>query len=208
VDATAKIGTGGRLHIRGALATNPVAADLRIDANGIDLVPLRPYFEARTNIIVTRGAVAAKGRVIYASTGPESPRASYAGDVPVSDFGSLDRPTSQELVRWKTLTLTGVDTASAPVKIGLGAVALDQFYARLILDSDATLNLRRLLAPDAATPVGADGDFDAVRNSNCGLPPPQAIDKNCRCRSAVSRCPTEKCSFRIFSSNPIIRRIS
>jgi len=155
IDATAKIGTGGRLHMRGALATNPVNADLRIDANGIDLVPLRPYFEAQTNIIVTSGAVAAKGRVIYASTGPESPRASYAGDLTVSDFDSLDRPTSQELVRWKTLTLTGVNTASAPFKIALGAVALDQFYARLILDSDATLNLHRLLAPDAATPVPA-----------------------------------------------------
>ena len=175
VDATAKIGTGGRLHIRGALATNPVNADLRIDATGIDLVPLRPYFEAQTNIIVTSGAIAAKGRVIYASTGPDSPRASYAGDVTVSNFGSLDRPTSQELVRWKTLTLTGVDTASAPVKIGLGAVALDGFYARLILDSDATLNLRRLLVPDAATPVPAPTVTSTLSGTaTAELPPPRS----------------------------------
>lgn len=174
IDATAKIGTGGRLHMRGALATNPVAADLRIDANGIDLVPLRPYFEAQTNVIVTSGAVSAKGRMIYASTGSDS-RASYAGDVTVSNFGSLDRPTSQELMRWKTLTLTGVDAASAPVKIALGAIALDQFYARLILDSDATLNLQRLLAPDAATPVPTPSVTSKVTGTaTAELPPPRS----------------------------------
>jgi uncharacterized protein involved in outer membrane biogenesis len=175
MDATARIGTSGRLHMRGAVATNPLNADLRIDANGIDLVPLRPYFEAQTNIIVTSGAVAAKGRVVYTSTGPESPSASYAGDVTVSNFGSLDRPTSQELVRWKTLTLTGVDTQSAPVKIGLGAVALDQFYARLILDSDATLNLHRLLAPDAATPAPAPTVTSTLSGAaTAELPPPRS----------------------------------
>lgn len=175
IDATARIGTGGRLRMRGALATNPVAADLRIDANGIDLVPLRPYFETQTNIIVTSGAVAAKGRMIYASTGPEGSRASYEGDVTVRDFGSLDRPTSQELVRWKTLTLSGVNAASAPAKIALGAVTLDQFYARLILDSDATLNLNRLLAPDAAAPAPAPIVTSTVSGTaTAELPPPRS----------------------------------
>ena len=70
----------------------------------------------------------------------------------MSEFGSLDRPTGQELVRWKTLTLTGVDSGSAPVRLTIGAVALDDFYARLIVNPDATLNLQQLLtAPAAAT---------------------------------------------------------
>ena len=89
---------------------------------------------------------------------PGGTRTTYAGDVTISDFGALDRPTGQELVRWKTLTLTGVDTASAPPRLALGAVALDDFYARLIVNADATLNLQLLMAsPDAAaaTPAAA-----------------------------------------------------
>ncbi len=150
IEATARIGAAGRLRVSGGFATNPFAADWRIDAAGIDLMPLRPYFESRTNIVVTGGAVAAKGRVIYTTTGTSGPRASYAGDVTVSDFGSLDRPLSQELMRWKTLTLTGVDAATEPFKLALGAVTLEQFYARLIVNPDATLNLQRLLAPESA----------------------------------------------------------
>jgi uncharacterized protein involved in outer membrane biogenesis len=146
VDLAARIGATGRIRVAGATGTNPPSGDWRVDASALDLVPLRPYFESRTNVAVTSGAVTAKGRVSFAGSGPGGPRATYVGDVAINDFNSLDRPTSQELVRWKTLTLTGVDMTSDPTTVALGAVALDQFYARLIVNPDGTLNLQRLLA--------------------------------------------------------------
>jgi hypothetical protein len=54
------------------------------------------------------------------------------------------------LVRWKSLTFSGVDVSTAPRKVALGAIALDQFYARVIINPDATLNLQRLLSPEAS----------------------------------------------------------
>ena len=152
IAVTARIGSSGRLRVRGAVVADPLAADWKIDATGIDLVPFRPYIESRTNIVVTSGSVAAKGRLTYAASRAGTPRARYAGDVTVANFGSLDRPTSQELVRWKTLALTGVDTASEPLNVAVGAVRMDQFYARVILDADATLNLQQLLAPESPRP--------------------------------------------------------
>ena len=65
VDIAARIGAHGRLHAAGALATDPLAGDWRIDVRAIDLAPLRPYFEDRTNVIVTSGALSAKGRLAY-----------------------------------------------------------------------------------------------------------------------------------------------
>ncbi|HMA31289.1 MAG TPA: DUF748 domain-containing protein, partial [Casimicrobiaceae bacterium] len=150
IEAFVRVGKAGRIRIAGALGTQPTNLDWRIDATGIDLVPLRPYFESQTNIVVAAGTVAAKGRLTFAAADRGPPRAAFAGDVTVSDFDSLDRPESQELMRWKTLAFTGVDVVSEPLKIGLGAVALDTFYARIILNADATLNLQQLLAPQSA----------------------------------------------------------
>ena len=147
VDFTARIGSGGRVHAAGAMVTQPFAIDWKIDVGGVDLLPLRPYFEAQTNVIVTSGALTAKGRLTYGGTLAGRTGRGLRGDVTISDFGALDRPTAQELVRWKTLTLTGVDVADTPRKVALGAIALDQFYARLIVNPDATLNLQRLLSP-------------------------------------------------------------
>ena len=157
IEVTARIGSSGRLRVRGAVVADPLAADWKIDATGIELVPFRPYIESRTNIVVTSGSVAAKGRLTYAASRAGTPRARYAGDVTVANFGSLDRPTSQELVRWKTLALTGVDTASEPLNVAIGAVRMDQFYARVILDANATLNLQKLLAPESAAVTAAPG---------------------------------------------------
>jgi hypothetical protein len=144
----------GRMTLKGTVVAQPLKIDCRFDAAGIDLVALRPYYEPTTNIIVTGGSVATKGRLTYAA-GQGGARARYTGDVMVSNFGSLDRPTSQDLVRWKTLTLTAVDAALEPFNVSLGAVAADGFFARIILNADATLNLQQLLAPQSAAAQGA-----------------------------------------------------
>jgi len=99
--------------------------------------------------------VSAKGRLTYAAMQGGSPRARYTGDVTVGNFSSLDRPTSQDLMRWKTLTITGVDAATEPFAATLGAVAMDEFYARVIVNADATLNLQQLLAPESAAAQAA-----------------------------------------------------
>ncbi len=156
-----RVGSAGRVQFVGALATNPVSTDGRISASGLDLVSLRPYFEARTNVVVTSGALGLKGRLTFDTSPPGPGRATYAGDVSITDFGSLDRPTSQELLRWKSLSLSSVDAASEPFKLALATVALDQFYARIIVNPDATLNLQRLLAPEAAAADASGGESAA-----------------------------------------------
>ncbi len=57
---------GGHRHqvqFNGEIPANPVSVDWRVDASGLDLVQLRPYFEARTMSIVASGAVGAKGHL-------------------------------------------------------------------------------------------------------------------------------------------------
>ncbi|HEX6792587.1 MAG TPA: DUF748 domain-containing protein [Casimicrobiaceae bacterium] len=150
VDAAIRVGTGGRLRLRGSVATDSFATDLRVDAAKIDLVPLRPYFESRTNIVLTRGAVSAQGRVAFATARGAASSARYTGDVTFTDLATLDRPTSQELVRWKSLAITGIDAKPEPLHVTVGAIAMDGFYARVILNDDATLNVARLLVPQPA----------------------------------------------------------
>ena len=145
IDFTARFAQGGRARASGLLATRPFAIDWKVDVAQVDLLPLRPYFEAQTNVIVTSGALTANGRLAYGGTSATA----FAGNTTISDFGALDRPTSQELMRWKSLTFSGVDVSDAPRKVALGAIALDEFYARLIVNPDATLNLQRVLSPAA-----------------------------------------------------------
>jgi len=137
----------------GAMTTRPFGIDWKVDLAQLDLLPVRPYFEAQTNVIVTSGALTANGRVTYGGSTPSGPAATFAGSTTISDFGALDRPTAQELVRWKTLTISGVDVADTPRKVALGAIALDEFYARLIINPEGSINLQQLFAPTATAPA-------------------------------------------------------
>lgn len=150
-DLAARVGARGRVRVKASASAQPLAADAVIQTSAFDLVPLRPYYESRTNVIVTSGEVNARGRLTYAARDGAMPQVRYVGNVVVNDFGSLDRPASQELVRWKTLAVTTADVSTEPLRVSLGAVALDGFYARLILDAEGKLNVLRLLASPAET---------------------------------------------------------
>ena len=79
IDFTARIGSAGRAHAAGTLATRPFAIDWKIDVDGVDLLPLAPYFEAQTNVIVTERRDERQGSRHHAGASrPDPPPASPA----------------------------------------------------------------------------------------------------------------------------------
>ena len=153
-----RVGDRGRVAVNGAFATNPSSANLALDANGLALAPLQPYLDDVVNVTVTAGSVDAKGRlVIGAASGNAPPSVTFNGSLNVADFASLDKPTTRDLARWKTLVLEGVKAASNPQALTIEAVRLSDFYARVIVYEDATLNLARLLTPGTAPVPPAPG---------------------------------------------------
>jgi hypothetical protein len=143
----ARLGERGRLSVAGPLTTNPFAIDARVDASGVALVPLKQYAESRVNILLAGGVVAAKGRLALDASDPAGAKATWKGNVAVTDFAALDKPTSSDLARWKALALDDLDVTSAPFRLSVARIALDDYYARVIVYPDGTLNLTRLLTP-------------------------------------------------------------
>lgn len=156
VRVSAQTGNGGRVSLEGPLSTNPFAARVKVTASGIALAPLQPYLDPYVDVTISAGTLAADGRLEVGDPGAPaaSGRARFAGDVTISQFASLDKPLGEDLARWGRLTITGVDVATAPARVAIGAVALEDYFARVIVYDDATLNLVRLLRP--ARPAAAD----------------------------------------------------
>ena len=152
----ARVGNRGRVSFAGPLKTNPVALAGQLDASGLDLVPVRSYVESHVNVSLTGGLVGAKGRVTLDLPEGGAVRATWKGDVSVSDFAALDKPTSSDLARWKALTVTGLDVATEPFRLAIDRIAAEDYFARVIVYQDGTLNLQRLLTPGAAPEPAPD----------------------------------------------------
>ena len=156
VTLRARVGERGRIAFEGPVTAQPLAVEGRVEASGLALVALKPYFEPRVNVVLTDGTLAAKGRLSIAAPDGAPLRAAWTGDVAITDFAALDKPTASDLARWKTLALDGLDVVSEPFRAAVARVGVDEFFARIVVYPDGSINLRRLLTPGASPEPAPD----------------------------------------------------
>ena len=176
----ATVNKTGRLAVSGPLTTNPVAGRMNVDVRTVDLAPFQPYVDQALNIGITGGAVSAKGVLDFDLPPAGQPKVGYAGDVNVTDFASVDKPTSQDLLKWKSLHVGGVKSTLEPLQVGADEVALADFYSRLIVNPDGTFNLQGL-----AKRPGAGGGAPAVAGENPASEKPAAASTEAKIAEVV-----------------------
>ena len=142
-----RIGEQGRMAFAGPITTRPLSLSGTLEASGLALIAFKPYFEHEVNVVVTSGVLAAKGRVGLDVPDGAAVRGSWKGEMKVTNFASFDKPTSSDLAHWKSLVVEGMDIASEPFRAATGRIALEDFYARVIVYPDATINIARLVTP-------------------------------------------------------------
>ncbi len=151
VDLRATIEKRGTFAASGPLSLEPLSGSFRVEARTIDFALVQRYIDDQVNLAVTSGAVSAKGTAAFARETDGAMKASYKGDVSVTDFASVDKPTKADLVKWKSLSVGAVDFDLQPLKVALGDIALTDFYGRIVLSADARLNLQDLMSTPGTT---------------------------------------------------------
>ena len=155
VRAQATINNKGKARLSGTLGIRPVGGRLNVDAQGIEVVPFQPYLADQINFSLTSGAVGSKGTLTF-DIGDGAPKVNYEGSVQVADFASIEKDGSQDLLKWKSLDLGGIQFALQPMQLRINEIALAEFYARLILGADGRLNLQKLAAQKTETGEAAE----------------------------------------------------
>ncbi|MGH7888689.1 MAG: DUF748 domain-containing protein, partial [Candidatus Binatia bacterium] len=140
----ATINDKGSLKLAGAVGTRPVAGRLEVEAQGIDVVPFRPYLADQFNFLVTSGIIGTKGNLVFDTSGDGPAKINYDGGVQILDFGTVEKSDAQDLLKWKSLALDGVQFNLEPFQLRIGEINLDDFYSRLILGPDGKINLQKL----------------------------------------------------------------
>ncbi len=146
VDLTLTVDKKGRISIKGPLAVNPFHADLAIDVNNLDVRTFQPYFVDKIKVQVTRGSLSTAGRFSLAEDGKGKPRIRYAGKISVSRLATIDKAFANNFINWKQLYFDQIDAGYNPFFVHIKGISLADFYARIIVNPDGTLNLRNVFA--------------------------------------------------------------
>ena len=146
VALSAKINKSGSLSVAGPVQINPLSAQLAVDLQTLDIVPLQPYFQDKVNIVISSGVVSTKGDVKLTAQEGASPAVGFSGDVTMTDFASVDKAQSEDFLKWKSLFIGGINATTQPFALEVREIALADFYSRLIIYPTGRLNVQDIMA--------------------------------------------------------------
>jgi hypothetical protein len=87
----------------------------------------------------------------------------YSGDALLANFSSIDKLTSDDFLKWKSLAFNGIQIGTVPLSIDVKGISLTDFYVRLAINADGTLNLQDILEK---------GESKEVKKETTPPPPP------------------------------------
>ncbi len=141
LELQARLGNKGYLRAGGQVALEPLDLRLQLDAKGLALVPLQPWFTNKLSLTLTDGAVGVRGRLRLAQRPDNSLRYGFKGDAGVYHLATLDKQSSEEFLKWQSLRLRQIEASSEPAtRVSIGEVALTDFYTRLVINRDGSFN--------------------------------------------------------------------
>ena len=135
----------GNVAIDGSVGMNPPGADLKVALKGIALKALQPYFSDRVKIEVTDGNLSTTGTLALSSREGAGWQVSYKGDGSVNNFASIDKSKAEDFLKWESFSISGMDVGYNPLYVHIAGIALSNFYSRLIIHPDGSLNVQNIL---------------------------------------------------------------
>lgn len=156
----------GRFDYKGTVVLKPLAAEGRLEVVSIPAHAFKAYYADALNIDIRRAFASYRGTVKYAAA-PAGMSVKLAGDTTLDDFRANSATLTQsaglanrsnQLLRWKTLSLRGLQVnlvPKAPLAVDVRETALTDFFARVIIDPNGRLNLQDLTRkPGQPVPAG------------------------------------------------------
>ncbi|WP_448097074.1 DUF748 domain-containing protein [Luteibacter yeojuensis] len=142
----------GTFAVTGKVKPQPLDADLRVKTTRLDVAPLQSLVTVPLNVRVDSGLLSLDGQVRYNDRGNAPARIGYRGQATLGRVRVLDKVTDADFLRWTSLSATNmvVRVGEAAPHVAIGGLALDDFYARVIINANGRLNLQDVVAnPEA-----------------------------------------------------------
>lgn len=142
----ARLNGGGEAGADGTVVADPPGADLDVRLSGLDLRPFVPYAIHLPGVDLRSGIAGASGKL---HVGADAPKIRFDGGLELTTLqvagGGTDR-----LIACDKATVSGARVTVLPEKIRIAKIQLDGAYAKLDIDKEGNVNLKKILAGDGA----------------------------------------------------------
>ena len=141
----------GSVIINGPMGLNPMFANLDITLKKIRVRPFQEYFTEYFRVNYTNGDISAKGRVSVIKAPEKDLSIKYDGNVLLANIATVDKVNGEDFLKFKSLYVNLLSAGYNPLFVRIKDISLADFYVRIIVNNDSTLNLQNVAKPEAAT---------------------------------------------------------
>jgi uncharacterized protein involved in outer membrane biogenesis len=151
IEADGNMTRRATFKVAGEIAIKPFQGRFHINTERINVAWLDPFISRalgtrKLNVKITDAVLTMNGDA-QARFEDSKIDAAYNGSVTLGRVKMVDKLTGESFLRWYALSLDGLEIRYGPSKprVRIDAMALSDFYARLILNADGRLNLRDIV---------------------------------------------------------------
>jgi hypothetical protein len=162
-----RINHTGSLSVSGDVTAQPLSANVSLKLDGVGLEAVQPYIAQRTSMTLISGRLSGDAKVRY---GAKKPALEFAGNISVAGLHTVDNALHDDFINWDRLDVSGVTFQHDPDRLDIQQVMARKLYARVIIEPDTSLNVKRVLAGPGATVVAPPGSGGAPVATTAPLP--------------------------------------
>jgi hypothetical protein len=135
----------GKISTTGSIGIDPIAAELKMDMKGIGIGLFQSYFTDKVKVTVTGGTFSTTGNLLLGIADDKELKVKYRGSAILSSFSSIDKLNAEDFLKWESLSFSDLKVGYNPLLIDIQGISLTNFYSRVIINVDGTLNLQEII---------------------------------------------------------------
>jgi hypothetical protein len=185
-----KINGSGSVNISGEVTPHPVSANVAVKLSGIELAMAQPYVAQYTSMTLHGGALSGDATLRYAAA---KPAIQLVGNLSVAKLHTTDNALQQDFINWDRLDVQGLKYQHDPDRLDIDQVLAVKAYARVIIEPDTSINVKRVLAGPGATVIApaAPGAAPVAATAPDATPVPASVQsRSKKSKAAPAPAPT------------------
>lgn len=163
-DISLRWNTNGKINVFTTASIVPLAADVHLDVQDLGLNTLDPYLESQFDLLIPSANAGLNADIHVRTPSGGLPEIKFQGDAWLDDFRAEDRVMGQDLLKWDSVHVSGIDANVNPPSASIKEISLDNVFVNAVVETNGTINLLAALHPAAAGPVVTNAPV-VVKNS-------------------------------------------
>jgi hypothetical protein len=135
----------GSIKTKTTASLTPPTFEVQLDLDQVDLGSLDPYLEPKLNLFILGSKLGLHGRVHLRTPHGELPNVTFRGDASLDGFRTVDGFSDEDLLKWDSVRVNGIHANLNPPGVIIKQIVVDNAYARLVIETNGTINLLNAL---------------------------------------------------------------